>query len=60
MTPAELTAARLAANLSKYALARRAGLQRSHLSEMEAGRRPITPRSATRLREALASKEETP
>jgi transcriptional regulator with XRE-family HTH domain len=60
MTPSELTAARLAANLSKYALARRAGLQRSHLSEMEAGRRPITPRTVARIAAALASKEQAP
>lgn len=57
MTPSELTAAREAANLSKYALARRAGLQRSHLSEMEAGRRPITARTVARIAAALASKE---
>lgn len=60
MRAEELTAAREAANLSKFALARLTGCPRSYLTDMEAGRRVIGASMAARLREALArATEET-
>jgi transcriptional regulator with XRE-family HTH domain len=53
MTPEYLRAAREAANLTKYRLAKLAGIQRGDLGQMEAGRRVIGPGMAARLREAL-------
>ena len=54
MTPEYLRAAREAANLTKYRLAKLTGIQRGDVGAMEAGRRPIGPGMAARLREALA------
>ena len=54
MTPKHLREQREAANLTKYALAKLAGIQRGDLGAMEAGRRPIGAGMAARLREALA------
>jgi predicted transcriptional regulator len=53
MAPEELTAAREAANLSKFALARWAGISRARVNDLERGHRPITVNMAARLREAL-------
>ena len=53
MTPEHLKAAREAANLTKYALAKLVGIQRGDLGAMEAGRRVIGPGMAARLRAAL-------
>jgi transcriptional regulator with XRE-family HTH domain len=55
MTPAELKAAREAANLRQAALAELAGITRSNLNHLEAGRRTIGPGMAARLKLALAS-----
>ena len=54
MTPEYLRAAREAARLTKYRLAKLVGIQRGDLGAMEAGRRTIGPGMAARLREALA------
>jgi transcriptional regulator with XRE-family HTH domain len=54
MTPEALKAAREAANLSRFALAKLAGIHRADVTNMEAGRRTIGPGMAARLREALA------
>ena len=54
MTPEYLRAAREAAQLTKYRLAKLCGIQRGDLGAMEAGRRTIGPGMAARLREALA------
>jgi transcriptional regulator with XRE-family HTH domain len=54
VTPEYLRAAREAAGLTKYALAKLVGIQRGDLGAMEAGRRTIGPGMAARLREALA------
>lgn len=60
MTPTELKAARVAANLRQTRLAELAGIHRSDVANMEAGRRTIGPGMAARLREALtqAGKQE--
>ena len=55
MTPEYLKAAREAANLTKYALAKLVGIQRGDLGAMEAGRRVIGPGMAARLKAALDS-----
>ena len=59
MTAEYLKAAREAANLTKYRLAKLVGIQRGDLGAMEAGRRTIGPGMAARLRAALeqATKE---
>ena len=54
MTAEYLRAAREAANLTKYRLAKLTGIQRGDLGQMEAGRRTIGPGMAARLRAALA------
>jgi transcriptional regulator with XRE-family HTH domain len=55
MTPAELKAAREAANLRQVRLAELAGIDRTTLNHLEAGRRTIGPGMAARLKLALAS-----
>lgn len=57
MSPEQLKAAREAANLRQVRLAELAGIDRSRLCNMEAGRRVIGRRMEAGLREALARAE---
>lgn len=53
MAGVDLKVARIRARVPQWELAARLGISPPRLSEIEAGRRPITPEMATKIKQAL-------
>ena len=53
MNRIQLTTLRLKADLKQYQLAQRLGIHPSIISNLERGRRPITPEIVERIRKAI-------